>query len=244
MIKFIKKVYVFLKRKMQQRQYKSATPSDFITWLGFANAGMLDKGNIYCFEYAIKHLPSENPIIEIGSFCGLSTNVISHYLRKYNKPNKLISSDRWDFEGAEVQDAFLEGSNITHRQYKEFVRDAYKRNISFFSNDRLPYTVEQFSDDFFKSWQENKPVNDVLGRPIQLGGKISFAYIDGNHTYAYAKRDFENADKYLEPGGFILFDDSSDFSKWEVRDVISEIKQTGRYEVIIRNPNYLVKKIS
>lgn len=85
---------------------------------------------------------------------------------------------------------------------------------------------------------------DVCGREIQLGGKISFAYIDGNYTYEYAKRDFENADKYLENGGFILFDDSGDNSGWEVCKVIEEIKQAGKYQVIINNPNYLIKKIS
>jgi ATP-dependent RNA circularization protein (DNA/RNA ligase family) len=76
-----------------------------------------------------------------------------------------------------------------------------------------------------------------------LGGTISFAYIDGNHTYDFAKRDFENADKYLEVGGVILFDDSSDDSIWEVNKVIEEIKKEGRYEIIIKNPNYLIKKI-
>ncbi len=243
MIKFIKKVYKFAQRKVQQRQHKQASSSDFITWLGFANAGMLDKGNIYCFEYAIEHLPSDSPIIEIGSFCGLSTNTINYYLRKHKKNNKLISADRWDFEGAENQDAFLEGSNVTHRQYKEFVRESYLRNINFFSKDRLPFTIEKFSDDFFKLWETDSLVSDVLGRQIQLGGTISFAYIDGNHTYEFAKRDFENADKYLEPGGFILFDDSSDFSNWEVKEVIKEIKQSGKYEIIIRNPNYLIRKL-
>ena len=76
-----------------------------------------------------------------------------------------------------------------------------------------------------------------------MGGTISFAYIDGNHTYDFAKRDFENADKYLEVGGVILFDDSSDDSIWEVNKVIEEIKKEGRYEIIIKNPNYLIKKI-
>ncbi len=243
MLSLIKKVPVYILRKLQQRQQKQAQASEFINWLSFANAGMLDQGNIYCFEYAIEHLPSDNPIVEIGSFCGLSTNVISYYLRKYKKSNKLISSDRWDFEGAEVPNALLDGSNISHQQYKEFVKESYIKNISFFSKENLPFTIEQFSDDFFKLWESNKLETDVLGREVQLGGKISFAYIDGNHTYEFAKRDFINVDKYLETGGFILFDDSSDYSKWEVRQVIKEIKKAGTYEVIIKNPNYLLRKI-
>ena len=58
-----------------------------------------------------------------------------------------------------------------------------------------------------------------------------------------AKMDFENVDQVLDTGGFILFDDSADNSSWEVTRVIDEIKKTGRYEVIIHNPNYLLKKI-
>jgi hypothetical protein len=52
---------------------------DYINWLSFANSGMLHRGNLYCFDYAIEHLPTEAPIIEIGSFCGLSANVITYY---------------------------------------------------------------------------------------------------------------------------------------------------------------------
>lgn len=231
-----------LKRKKQIIQ-KQATPYEFINWLCFSNAGMLDNGNIYCFEYAIEHLPSENPIIEIGSFCGLSTSLITFYLEKYRKSNKLITCDKWIFEGAEISSNLLEGSNITHLQYKNFVKETFIRNISFFSKDHLPYTIEQFSDDFFSLWDIQKTETDVLGRQIQLGGKISFAYIDGNHTYEFAKKDFENVGKYLENGGFILFDDSGDNSKWEVRKVIDEIKKSGKYEVIIKNPNYLIRKV-
>jgi len=232
-----------IKRLIEQARKKPATGYHFVRWLRFANAGMLNTGNIYCIEYAIKNLPSDNPIIEIGSFCGLSTNLISFYLRKFSKKNKLITSDKWIFEGGETGSANLDGSNISNTQYSEFVKGTYIRNISFFSKENLPYTIEQFSDEFFRLWSENRTENDVLGRQIQLGGKISFSYIDGNHTYEYSKRDFENTDKYLEPGGFVLFDDSADSSDWEVKKVIKEVKKTGRYEVVINNPNYLFRKI-
>lgn len=238
-----KNILSMLLRKKQQLSQKQAKAHGFITWLGFANPGMLDNGNIYCFEYAIEHLPSDNPIVEIGSFCGLSTNLISFYLRMNNKSNKLITCDKWIFEGAEKSNDFLEGSIITNQQYREFVKDIYIRYISFFSKDHLPYTVEHFSDDFFNLWEGGKIEKDVLGREIQLGGQISFAYIDGNHTYEFAKRDFENIDKYLELGGFILFDDSADYTDWEVCKVIDEIKKTDKYKIIINNPNYLIKKI-
>jgi hypothetical protein len=84
---------------------------------------------------------------------------------------------------------------------------------------------------------------DVFGREVALGGRIGFIYIDGNHSYAGAKLDFELADECLEEGGFMLFDDSGDASGCEVCRVIEEVKATGRYELVIANPNYMFRKL-
>lgn len=73
-------------------QYLSTkTISDeYIDWLTFANADMLSKGNIFCMNLAIKNITSKSPILEIGSFCGLSTNVITYLLSKNNKKTRLL----------------------------------------------------------------------------------------------------------------------------------------------------------
>ena len=73
------------------RKRLTATPSphirelssEYLNWLMFANAGMLTPGNLWCMDYAIKNLPSTAPILEIGSFCGLSANVITHLKEKH-----------------------------------------------------------------------------------------------------------------------------------------------------------------
>ena len=44
---------------------------EYLNWLRFANAGMISPGNMYAMKYAIENLPTNDPIIEIGSFCGL-----------------------------------------------------------------------------------------------------------------------------------------------------------------------------
>src|SRR6516164_5638066 len=71
---------------------------EYVKWLCFANAGMLDRGNLYLMDYAINQLPSNAPIVEIGSFCGLSTNLLTHYKRKHKRTNRLVTCDKWDFE--------------------------------------------------------------------------------------------------------------------------------------------------
>jgi Methyltransferase domain len=75
-----------------------------------------------------------------------------------------------------------------------------------------------------------------------LGGAISFCYIDGNHSYDFAKLDFENCDRFLEKGGFMLFDDSADGSDWDVCKVVQEVIATGRYDLIAKNPNYFFRR--
>jgi hypothetical protein len=99
-----------------------------------------------------------------------------------------------------------------------------------------------YSDEFFAAWSEGRQVKDVFEREVQLGGPISFAYIDGNHDYEFAQRDFINCDRHLVPGGFLLFDDSGDFSEWESRWAAREALRSGRYDLVIKNPNYLLRK--
>ena len=214
---------------------------DFVAYLTFANAGMLNKGNLLCFDYALSHLPSNNPIVEIGVFAGLSTNLLTYYKRRHGITNPLFNCDRWLFEGAEAG-GMVGDSTLAHADYRLHVRDTYRRNVEFFSKGDLPATIELLSDEFFDAWEYRRKVTDLFGRPAQLGGPISFCYIDGDHSYESARRDFLNADRFLEPGGFILFDDSADGSHWEVTRVIEEVKAMPNYEVAVRNPNYLVRK--
>ena len=214
---------------------------EFVGWLGYANAGMLNKGNLLAFDYCLSHLPSANSIVEIGVFCGLSTNLLNHFKRKHGVSNPLFNCDKWVFEGAGGN---VGDSPVTHAQYRQYVRETYKRSVQTFSHGMLPHTIEAVSDDFFSLWESGATCVDLFGQSVKLGGPISFCYIDGNHSYEFARRDFENADRFLEPGGFILFDDSADGSHWEVTRVVAEVKAMPNYRVLNQNPNYLVQKIA
>jgi hypothetical protein len=86
---------------LQHMVKKVMKQDDFIKWLCFANAGMLNIGNIWCLDYAISHLPSQAAIVEIGSFCGLSTNLITYLKLKHGVDNKLVCCDPWDFGDSE-----------------------------------------------------------------------------------------------------------------------------------------------
>src|SRR5271169_3784384 len=112
-------------------QHTFSDVSDTYTkWLCVANAGMLDKGNLYLIDLAMKQLPSAAPLLEIGSFCGLSTNVLTHYKRKYGLQNRLVTCDKWEFENADKDNPYVGSSPILFSNYKLFVRESYIRNMS------------------------------------------------------------------------------------------------------------------
>jgi len=215
---------------------------EYLEWLCFANAGMLDRGNLQLMEYAITRLPSTAPLLEIGSFCGLSANALTHFKRKHGIKNGLVTCDKWEFENAGRGDERIGESPILFSDYRTFVRESYLRNARTFSGDDLPLTVEMTSDEFFAAWREKKATEDVFGRPITLGGPISFCYVDGNHSYEGAKKEFLNCDAFLVKGGFILFDDST-LEKFGVRHLMPEIAGSGRYRLAAQNPNHLFQKV-
>jgi hypothetical protein len=212
-------------------------------WLSWANAGMLYRGNLCSFDYAIKNLKDEAAIVEVGSFCGLSANFLNYYKRINGRSNALFTCDPWVFPGAAPGELLGRYAAVRHDEYREFVRETFLRNVRFFSRGNLPHTIEASSVDFFASWRRREKAMDVFGREVTLGGRIGFVYIDGDHCYAAAKLDFQLADEFLEEDGFVLFDDSGDASGCEVIRVIEEVKATGRYEVVIANPNYLFRKL-
>ena len=219
------------------------TPPEYIRWLTSCVPGFLHPGNVAAMDYALRHLPDGSPMLEIGSYCGLSTCVLGYLRQKYGVKNPLYNCDCWIFEGQEFGKPLGDSKFITHDQYQEFTRDSYLRNVRMFCQPDLPHTVVAYSDEFFQRWNEGKEVTDAFGHPARMGGPLSFCYIDGNHTYDFARRDFENTDRHLVPGGFILFDDSADGSAWEVCRVVAEVLRGGKYRVVAKNPNYLVQKV-
>lgn len=224
-------------------QDRHVLADDFLGWLRFVNAGMLDDGNIVAMSFALPRMPA-GALLEIGSFCGLSSNVLSHLRRKYRRNDPYFGCDPWLFEGADTPATPMGDGGITFGEYRELVRSSFVRNVQAFSRFDLPHTIEAESDSFFAHWRHGEKVIDVFGREAILGGPIGFAYIDGDHRYDQAKRDFLNVDASLLPGGYILFDDSADGSGWEVCRVIEEIK-TSRpdYRVVDQFPNYLFQKL-
>lgn len=207
------------------------------------NAGMCVPGNLYLFDYAVKNLPGDAPIVEIGLWAGLSTNLLTYYKRKHGRRNQIVNCDRWGGEDEQGHPAPVGESGFTLGDFRAHLRDAYVRNVQRFSRHDLPHTLELLSGELFDAWRKGGRLTDVFGREVQLGGPIGFAFIDGAHDYDNVRADFEMCDEFLEPGGFVLFDDSAPEAGWpDVRRLVEEVQSDGRYELVAVNPHHLFRK--
>jgi hypothetical protein len=230
-------------RALLQRTRETWTGADdeYLRWLGYANAGLQHPGNLHAMEHVVRNLPGEEPVVEIGTFCGLSANALTYLLGKHHRPNLLFTCDCWDYE-AETGPR-IGKSELTHAEYRAYVKESYLRNIRTFSGKRPPHTMEARSQEFFDAWRRREKVTDVFGRSVQLGGPVGFCLIDGAHTYPFVRRDFEDCDEFLVSGGFLLFDDSGEGTAYpDVPRVVGEALATGRYELAMRNPHDLLRK--
>lgn len=227
---------------------------DYITRMRSAigGAGMLHDGNIYAFDYAFQQLPPTGGILEIGSFAGLSANVITWLLRKHGINCPFFTCDPWIYEGYHDQtrkdDAvymahFEACRHITREDFTDFIRESFRRNTLFFSREYLPHTIRLSSDAFFDAWQKQARKTDVFGRKITLGGPLSFVYVDGDHSYEVVRRDVEHSLEHLVPGGFLLLDDSADFWTYGSVQLAQEMKRWKGLELVMKNPNYLYRKL-
>ena len=120
---------------------------EYVTQLSYINAGILERGNLYSLDYAIGRLPSSAPMLEIGSYCGLSANLLTYFKRKHGVTSPLITCDKWELERSDSE--HVGDSPVLFSDYNNPVRDSFLRNTRTFSGDNLPFTVEVFSDEFF-----------------------------------------------------------------------------------------------
>ena len=213
---------------------------EYLEWIQFIVGGFLFPGNVRAFDHAMLRMPTLGAIVEIGSLFGLSTNIIAYLATKYRRPNPLFACDPWTPEGS---DGRVAGYFDAHaKPYREYSKTLFMMNARLFSKDRLPYAIETFSEVFFEQWRTAASVQDVFGRTVTLGGPISFAYIDGAHTYEASRADFEAVDRHLLPGGFVLLDDSGDDCPFESRRVAQEVAHDVRYDLVFTTPNYFFRR--
>src|SRR5688572_10786421 len=136
-----------------------ALEDEFVRWLGYANAGMLNPGNAWSMDYAIQRLAPAHALVEIGSFAGLSANVVCHLLRKHGRSNPFYTCDNWDVT-AHGETRRIEGSTLTFPEYAAYVKESFLRNVAFFSPGNRPHAIEASSAQFLERWRRGETTRD------------------------------------------------------------------------------------
>jgi hypothetical protein len=213
----------------------------FLKALRYVVPGWLHPGNIELFDYCFANLPSDAPVIEIGSFAGLSLNTIIHLLKRQGRSNPVFSVDDWNWKN--YTNDYPDDSPVSQEEFTRAVIETFRRSVSLFSRGNLPYHIVSNSDRFFAEWAAGNSNTDFFSREIVLGGPISFAYIDGDHSYEQSLKDFQNVDRHLEVGGFVVFDDSNESWPGSWRTA-REAAERNDYRLVDKRPNYCIQKIA
>lgn len=203
----------------------------FIKWVKMGVPGWCSDDNIKIIEDCINTLP-KGSVIEIGSFCGLSTAIISYCLIRNKKENRFFSVDDWFFEGyADRKNTYISGI-FTGDDWREHTETLFKATMKLINNKLKHSHIKLNSNAFFASWCKDETIYDLNNTQVLLGGDIAFAYIDGDHSYEQAKNDFINVDKYLVKGGYVFFDDSADNTHFGCKDVAKEVEKLKNYKLV------------
>jgi hypothetical protein len=223
-------------RSLSKRHGIPSLPKDdLMLWLGFINPGMLIQGNIELFAYCLARLPSKSPVLEIGSFAGLSLNHIILLLRRARILHRCM-----EFRRLPVRPPHR--GIVTFDDYRMHVIETFRRNVMLFSGDRLPHHIELSSDAFFAAWEVRESHVDFFGNTARLGGPCRVRLYRRRSQLRAINARFRKRRPPSASGRFHLFDDSADGSDWGSNRTAREAARLGRYEVVARNPNYCIRK--
>jgi hypothetical protein len=88
-------------RKLFGSRYKQLPQDDFIRRLSVSviGEGMLHPGNAYLMDWAIQRMPAGGCMLEIGTYGGLSTNLLCYLAKKHRQNHPFFTCDPWVYEG-------------------------------------------------------------------------------------------------------------------------------------------------
>lgn len=127
--------------------------------------------------------PAQGGIVEIGSFKGKSTVILGKVAQHYGL-EPVTAIDPHNFNSVELGE-FRTGPEAT--SYTEFVGNINAAGVSECVRPR-----RAFASDVAKQWTE----------------PIRFLWIDGDHSYAGAKADFDGFMPHVLPGGVVALHDA------------------------------------
>jgi len=127
--------------------------------------------------------PGDGEIIEIGSFKGKSTVMLAKVRQHYGL-GPVVAIDPHNFNSVELRQHKTSEDASSYTEFLDNIR------LAGVSDHVQP--IRAYSSDVALNW--NRP--------------IRFLWIDGDHTYSGAKKDFDGFFPYVMPGGLVAFHDA------------------------------------
>jgi predicted O-methyltransferase YrrM len=129
-------------------------------------------------------IPSQNAIVEIGSYKGKSTCYLAAGRYMSGMAGGLVYAvDPWDLPGNPYG---------KHGFSAPEVRTIFKRQVESLGFDEIVRPIRGFSVDVAAEW---------------LNGPIGMLFIDGDHSEAAVRADLNAWLPYVVNGGIVAFDD-------------------------------------
>lgn len=198
--------------------------------------------SLFLLEYSNANIDGD--VIEIGSWCGRSSSVLS-LAAKMTNTKRVICVDLFPNKNDwfhNDDDTYSFSLNIKDKDYLAYIEQSvwaepFERDILpvYKKNENL---LDIFSGNMKKLGYENiafplRGDSFALKHYVDKNFKCKFAFIDGDHGYKAVCNDIMNVEKYLVSGAWICFDDA--FSSYDgINKAICEL--------IIDNPDYSNKQ--
>jgi predicted O-methyltransferase YrrM len=149
-------------------------------------------------------VPAEGAIVEIGSFKGKSTVMLAKVAQHYGL-GPVVAIDPHDLMSDGLQALKTSADDTTFNEFLKNIEDA---GVSALVDAR-----RACSSDVAPEW--NSP--------------IRFLWIDGDHSYAGAKTDFDGFSRHLAPHSVVAFHDALNTFAGPVRVFVEDVLRSRRF---------------
>ena len=166
--------------------------------------GFLSEAEARFLGMAAACAPEDGAVVEIGSFKGKSTVMLAKVAAHYGG-SPVVAIDPHNFNNAEL------GDYRTAPGATSF--DAFLANLGGAGVSDRVEVHRAYSSDIAAEW--NRP--------------IRFLWIDGDHSYAGAKADFDGFARHLVPGGIVAFHDALHEFAGPIRVFVEEVLRSDRF---------------
>jgi predicted O-methyltransferase YrrM len=140
-------------------------------------------------------------IVEVGSYCGRSTVVLGGVVKALGADSRVYAIDPHEGEIT---------TSDSQTRFEAPTLERFERNIARAGLEGIVQTIPKRS--FEVEWAE----------------PISLLFIDGLHDYGSVSRDFAHFERWVMPGGYVVFDDY-DRTFPGVIAFVDEVLKSGEY---------------